>query len=204
MVEIAVSDLSPELRQLAVKAREAAQRGDIAVVEALCQQILIAQPSCVGIRKLWFELELQQGVRAASLLSRLRGLLYNRATQPKSGDSPVDGCVKADALLAAEFSNRRGWQNLIRAAHDQAMIETELLAWRAYQEVYPADSEIGLGRARALRRAERDREALEVAQQVLARYPNDGQALALVRQISVALTMKSGKLKDGGNPLNGS
>jgi hypothetical protein len=196
MIELAVNELAPSLRQLAVKAREASARGDLAVVKNLSSQVLAAEPGCVGMRKVWFEAEMQQPKRATGLLSRLQGALVRSKKHRNSGGGEAHGMTKADAILAADFANRTGWQMLIDQAEVHGLLETKLLAWRTFARIYRDDAPIALGWASALLQANRETEALEIAQGVLQRDSTDGAAVALVRQISVAVTLKSGRLKD--------
>lgn len=200
MVEIAVSDLAPELRPLAVKARQAAEQGESAVVRDLCRQVLSQQPGCVGVRKLWFEMELQAGTRSSGVMGRMRDWWAQAGSKRAASDQPSLGVVAADALLMNGFTSPQGWLQLAQAAKQADLIETELLAWKTFAMLNPEGREIGLAWAQALHRLQRDDEALVVAQNVLQRHPADGAALSLVRQISVAVTMQSGKLKSDGGP----
>ena len=132
-------------------------------------------------------------------MSRLRGWWATaRAKRTESGQL-TDGVLNADALLADDFTSPRGWQKLIQAANQFELIETERLAWKTFVALYPEDRGIGLDWAQALHLRQRDDEALVVAQNVLKHHPADAQALSLVRQISVAVTMQLGKLKNGGD-----
>ena len=194
MTEIAIADLSPAQRRLAVKARDAAERGEVEVARAMSRQILSERPECVGVRELWFKAELQVRRRPRGWWQGLRQRLGGSAKAKASAADPMADLRSADVALAADFTNPVSWRSLIQAARALALPETTLLACQTYAKLRPHEVAVGLGWAEALLNAGRAAEALEVAQTWLQKKPNDSQVVALVRRASVKVTMKSGRL----------
>lgn len=198
--ENAVSDLSPDLRRLAVTIREAAQRQDLAVVKELSRQVLAREPGCVGVRELWYESELQAGVRPAGLRRRLQGWLTKVGNPGPAAGAVALRLAQADATLRQDFGRKDAWAKLIDAARTAGLAQTECLAWQTLARVDPADVDAALGWAKVLQRQAQLEASLAVAQRVLEQHPADARALTVVRQVSVAVTMKTGRLSPGGDP----
>lgn len=194
MPEVAINALSPAQRRVAAKAREAAQRGDGEVAKSLCLQVLAEEPTCWGVRQLWFDAELAARSAKSGWLQRMRHGLGRWKKGPAAPVASTAGLVAADAMLRRDFTSPAGWETLCEAARQLELPRTELLAGETYAKVHPDDRGAAVSWAETLLRVGRPREALVVAQRLLEQNPADARVLALVRRVSVAVTMQSGRL----------
>lgn len=194
MPEIAVNALPPDLQSWAVRAREAAKGDDTTVLAHLCQKVLAAEPRCLVVRRLWFEVRIQQGEdRSGRWFRRVRRFFASRrraTTVAREGTGPA--WTAADGILAADFHRPQGWRQLAAVARAEDLVETERYVWSCAQRVCPHDGELGLAAAKALLELRLFADAATAVDGVLTHHPQDASAAALRQEILVAQTMAAG------------
>jgi thioredoxin-like negative regulator of GroEL len=106
----------------------------------------------------------------------------------------MGGMVAADARLHRDFGDPAAWKTLIEAARQSELGETALLCCETRAKLAPDNVDATLIWIETLLAMGRPREALRVVQSLSQRHPQDAQVVAMLRRVSVAVTVQSGKL----------
>jgi tetratricopeptide (TPR) repeat protein len=202
MTEQSVASLDPRLQKLAESARVAFERGNLDYVLELCREVLAVAPGCLPVRKLQ---------RAAQLKSRGAGGFLSKAfgsvsTAPFlfSGSAalakdPAKALANAQKMLESDPHSAAGLRLLGQAAQALGWHDTAVFAFEALRETEPDNLETLVSLGRAHLGAGRAETAVRCAEAVLARESINAAAQALLKDASVAQTMRAGRWEEGGD-----
>jgi tetratricopeptide (TPR) repeat protein len=198
MAEVPVTSLDPREQKLVENARVALQRGNHDYVEEATGAVLALHPGCLEVRRLRHAARRQ----VAGDKNRLLGQALGSLTQAGFLFGKKDAATRlnqADRILARDPRHPSGLRLLAEAAAEADMPETAVFAWEVLREVSPQDRDTRLGLGRAYMTAGRTDAALAEADELLKQRPQDADALALMRQASVAQTMARGNWEKEGS-----
>lgn len=203
MTEQSVASLEPRLQKLVESARVAFERGNHDYAVELAREVLAAAPGCLPVRKLLRTAQLKRGASGGGFFTKVLGsvstapfLVSGNAALAKD---PSKALVSAQKMLDADPNSAAGLRLLGGAATALGWHETAVFAFEALRENAPDDlanlaalgrAHLGAGRADA---------AVRCAEAVLARESINGAAQALLKDASVAQTMKAGRWEEGGD-----
>ncbi|MBI2511109.1 MAG: hypothetical protein HYV96_03975 [Opitutae bacterium] len=203
MSEQTVASLEPRWQKLVESARTAFERGNYDYAIELSREVLAAAPGCLPVRKLQRAAQLKRGSGGGGFFAKALSVV---STAPflVSGNSslataPAKALASAQKILDADPRSAPGLRLLGRAASALGWHETAVFAFEALRESAPDDlaNLVALGRAHlSARRAEA---AMRCAEAALARESIDAAAQALLKDASVAQTMKAGQWEAGGD-----
>lgn len=201
MKEVPVAALDSGLQKQVESARSAFERGQFDRVVTLCAGVLAAAPGCLPVRKLQRTAKLKQGAPRA--LGRVWGSL---ATAPwwLSGTlalakDPLNALVNAQKALAVAPMNLAALRLLGAAATALGWSETAVHAHEAVREIEPENLPNLVALGRACLAAGRADNAMQLADAVLRREQANAEAQALLKEASVALTLRQGRWEEGGD-----
>ncbi len=197
MPEIAVNQLPEAWRGLAIKARQAADRGEPKLAAELCAQVLQAIPTCLAMRELQLTSRLQmRGTRGKGLPAKLTGWMRLSGGKPKSSPATLE---EADATLVIDYFGTAGWLQLAAAARRLGLPETEGFARQALVRIDPQNREAVGELARWFIDREQPVQALAVLREGLVQHPGDAELEALQQEAAVAQTMTEGNWEGEGD-----
>lgn len=204
MVEQSVASLEPRLQKLVESARVAFERGNYDPAIELAREVLATAPSCLPVRKLQRAAQLKRGdgardgfwARAMGSVSTAPFFVSGHAALAKD---PAKALASAQKMLEADPNSAAGLRLLGSAANALGWHETAVFAFDALRENAPDDlaNLVALGRAHL--GAGRADAAVRCAEAVLGRESINGSAQSLLKDASVAQTMKAGRWEDGGD-----
>lgn len=203
MAEIPVASLPDSLQKQAESARTAFAQGNDAYVLELCHAILAAAPACLPVRKLQRAAQLRQPGRARGFLAQALGSV---STAPflltgsvQLAREPAKALDNAQRLLETDPHSRAGLTLLGEAATALGWHETAVFAYEALRESEPDKlaTLVALGRAHLA--AGRAPAAVELAGAALRIEPFNAPAQALLKDASVAQTLRAGNWEAGGD-----
>lgn len=203
MTELAVASLEPRLQKLVESARVAFERGNYDYAIELARDVLATAPGCLPVRKLQRTAQLKRGGSGGGFFAKALGSV---STAPffVSGSAalakdPAKALASAQKMLEADPNSAAGLRLLGAAASALGWHETAVFAFEALRENAPDDlgNLVALGRAHL--GAGRADAAVRCAGAVLARESINGAAQALLKDASVAQTLKAGRWEEGGD-----
>jgi tetratricopeptide (TPR) repeat protein len=201
MTEQSVASLEPRLQKLVESARTAFERGNFDYAIELARDVLTAAPGCLPVRRLLRAAQLKRGggglfSKALGSVSTAPFLVSGYAVLAKD---PAKALARAQKMLEADPNSAAGLRLLGGAASALGWHETAVFAFEALRENAPDDWEnlIALGRAHL--GAGRADAAVRCAEAVLARDSINGGAQALLKDASVAQTIRVGRWEEGGD-----
>lgn len=203
MTEQSVASLEPRLQKLVESARVAFERGNFDHTIELARDVLTAAPGCLPVRKLHRTAQLKCGVGGGGFFAKAVGsvtaapfLIGGNAALTKD---PARALANAQKMLEADPNSTAGLRLLGGAASVLGWHETAVFALEALREIAPDDwaNWVALGRAHLA--AGRADAAVRCAETVLARESINGPAQSLLKEASVAQTMKAGRWEQGGD-----
>jgi len=198
MPEVPVSSLDARAQKLVENARIALQRGNFDYVEEVTTQVLRQSPGCLPVRQLQHAARLRATAGHNRLWAKARGSIM----QVRLGWGKNDAArqfARAERILATDPRHAGGWRGLAEAAAQLDLPETAVFAWEALRDERPQHRDTQLGLGAAYLAAGRAQDALATADALLRQQPQDGEALALMRQASVTLTLAEGKWEQEGS-----
>lgn len=203
MNEQTVASLEPRLQKLVESARGAFERGNVAYAVELAREVLAAAPGCLPVRKLLRTAQLKKGAGGGGFFAKALGSV---STAPffLSGSSalakdPAKALANAQKMLDGDPHSSAGLRLLGETASALGWHETAVFAYEALRENEPDDLETLVALGRAHLGSGRADAAVRCAEAVLARESINGPAQALLKDASVAQTMKSGRWDAGGD-----
>lgn len=201
MKEVTVAALDSGLQKQAESARSAFERGQWDRVVTLCAGVLEVAPGCLPVRKLQRAAKLKQGAPRA--LGRLWGALAIApallAGKLALAQDPLKALVNAQKALAVAPMSISALRLLGAAATALGWSETAVHAHEAVREIEPENLPNLVALGRACLGAGRADSAMQLADAVLRRDEANAEAQALLRDASVALTLRQGRWEDGGD-----
>lgn len=198
MQEIPVSSLDPRLQKQLENAQVALQRGNADYVIEVTAQVLKNAPGCVPVRRLQRVAQVKKAQSKSKLFTKAFGSMTQAGFMFGSKKDPAKGIENAEKMLAVDPNNVSALKLLAESAAALEMPETVCFAWESVREVQPTDHDTLLSLGEAYLAANKHKEALRVADDLLRTKPQDGDALALMRRASVAQTMDKGKWEEEG------
>lgn len=199
MPEVAVQSLSPRLQRLVDNARSALQQGNFEYAADVGGEILKEAPGCLPIRRLQREALLQQFRHRRGRIGRMLNSITGAGLLLSGIKDPAAQLAAADKILSSDPTSISGLKLLAAAAGAGDLPQTAVFAWECLRELQPTDGATLLGLSTAYLAAERPKEALAAAEQVLRRSPQDAEALALIRRAAVMDTMRAGNWETTGS-----
>lgn len=203
MPEQSVASLEPRLQKQVESARTAFERGNFAYTVELCGAVLTAAPGCLPVRKLQRTAQLKGAGARSGFLAQALGrvssapfLLTGRAALAKE---PLKAVASAERMLAADPRDAAGLRLLGEAALALMWPETAVFAFEVLRELAPDDvaTLVALGRAQLA--AGRAAQAVQCAEAALRLEPIHGAAQALLKDASVAESLRQGRWEEGGD-----
>lgn len=203
MTEQSVASLDSRQQKLVESARVAFERGNFDYTIELARDVLAAAPGCLPVRKLLRAAQLKKGTGGGGFFAKALGSV---STAPFliSGNSslakdPAKSLASAQKMLDADPNSVAGLRMLGQAADALGWHETAVFAYEALRANEPDDLAILVALGRAHLGAGRADSAVRCAETVLAREAINGPAQALLKDASVAQSMKSGRWEEGGD-----
>lgn len=199
MEEIALNDLDARVQKQIENARKALDRNPGYAVDIL-KNILARHPGCLDARKILRKAQ----QRASSGKSKgLGGLFKKISNLPKSlgGDAklkkdPLQALEAAEDMLTDDPSNPAGHKLLGAAAEALELQETRAFAYEELYALEGGNSEYAKLLMKAYIEIGKTKEAVEIGDAVYRLNPSDDEVQALIKQASVAQTMKKGKWEE--------
>lgn len=199
MLEISVSSLEPRLQKQVENAQIALQSGKLDYAIEVAAQVLKQVPGCLPVRRLQRAALLQQAQGRSRLLSKAFGSVTQASFLFSGKNEPAQALEKAEKLLCIDPLNVSALKLMAEAAGELGLTATAAFAWEAVWELQPHDRETLLVLGGAWLAAGKPKDALRIADEILRQHPQDGAALALMREASVAETMESGGWGEAGS-----
>lgn len=203
MPEQTVASLEPRWQKIVESARTAFERGNYDSAIELTREVLATAPGCLPVRKFQRAAQLKCGVGRGGFFAKALGrvstapfLVGGRAALEKD---PPKALASAQKMLDVDPNSAAGLRLLGTAASALGWHETAVFAFEALRENVPDDfaNMVALGRAHL--GAGRADAAVRCAEAVLARESINGPAQSLLKDASVAQTMKAGRWEEGGD-----
>lgn len=201
MNEMPVAALESRLQKQVESARQAFERGNYDYTVDLCREVLTAAPGCLPVRKLHRAAQLKRG--ASGGLAKMFGSV---STAPflftgnlALGKDPARAVESAQKMLDADPHSTAGLRMLGTAATALGWHETAVFAYDALREADPQDvpNLVALGSAHLA--AGRPDHAVQCAELALRYEPIHAGAQSLLKDASVAQTMRRGRWDDSGD-----
>jgi tetratricopeptide (TPR) repeat protein len=201
MNELPVAALESHLQKQAESARQAFERGNFDYAIDLCRNVLTEAPGCLPVRKLQRTAQLKRGANGA--LAQMFGSV---STAPflfsgsmALGKNPARAMESAQKLIEADPHSAAGLRMLGAAATALGWHETAVFAYEALRETDPDNGPnlVALGSAHLA--AGRPDHAVQCAELALRQEPTHAGAQSLLRDASVAQTMRRGRWEDTGD-----
>lgn len=203
MTEQSVASLDPRLQKLVESARVAFERGNYDYAIELARDVLGAAPGCLPVRKLQRTAQLKRHGGGGGFFAKALGSVSTApflvSGSAALGRDPAKALGSAQKMLEVDPNSVAGLRLLAGAASALGWHETAVFACEALRENAPDDwaNLVALGRAHL--GAGRADAAVRCAEAVLAREPINGAAQSLLKDASVAQTMKAGRWEEGGD-----
>ncbi len=204
MAEIPVASLDARLQKQVESARAAFARGDDEQVVALCREVLQAAPGCLPVRKLQRSAQLRAGgTSAKGFFAKAMGSVstapFLLTGKMQLGDDPAKALASAERMLDADPRSRAGLVLLGDAATALGWPETAVFAAEARREIDPHDVAVLVTLGRAQLAAGRPEAAVQAAETALRMESIHGPAQALLKDASVALSLRRGNWEERGD-----
>jgi len=201
MKEVPVSALDAGLQKQVESARAAFERGQLDRVATACGEVLSAEPGCLPVRKLQRAARIKQGRpgRVRRMLGRLSSAPLWLSGKLALGKNPLKALAYAQRMLDVDPLSGAALRLLASAATALGWSETAIFAGEALREIEPTEVSGLVTLGRAYLSAGRAENALEVAGCALQLEPANAQAQALLKDASVAQTMRQGRWGDSGD-----
>lgn len=196
MAEVAISQLPDSVRSLALKARQAAERGDADLATDLSWQVLASVPNCLAVWEMMFDAQFKlRGEAKAGWGAKLSGMMPGRGKQ-KLDTPTLGGAVE---MLRRDFHREEGWKHLAAAAGRDGSVDLECWARSARARLHPTSKSAWVDLANGLLERDRAGEAVTALQQARSRHPHDAALEALAQRAAVAQTVSDGKWEEQGD-----
>jgi len=193
--EYTLKELDPRLQRYIDQADKAVEKTPQSAID-LCTGILSQHPGAVDARKVLRKAQ-KKLVPAQKGLTKLFGSLTNTPFAMKAGSriktDPKAVIEESEKLLCANPANIQALRLNGQAAEAMGLWATAALAYDTIREIKEEDIENLLALGNALVLAGQPKEAIKWGERILEIQPGNGDAQALLRQASVAITMDKGK-----------
>ncbi len=194
--EITLKDIDPRLQKQLELAEKTIDRSPAVVVE-ICNNILARNPGALDARKALRRAQRKAIPPTKGGMTKLFASVTNSPFMLKSGSriktDPKSVLDEAEKMLAINPYNTQALKMEAHAAEAMGMWGTAALAYDNIREVTPENVENLLSLGNAYIEAGQAKEAVKAGDLILAFQPGNGDAQALLRRASVAITMDKGK-----------
>ncbi len=193
--EYALKDLDPRLQRYIDQADKAVEKTPQSAID-LCTGILSQHPGAVDARKVLRKAQkkLTPGQKG---LTKLFGSLTNSPFAFKASSriktDPKAVLEESEKLLSTNPTNIQALRLNGQAAEAMGLWATAALAYDGIREIKEDDVDNLMALGNALIQAGQPKEAIKWGERILELQPGHGDAQALLRQASVAITMDKGK-----------
>ena len=199
--EFTLKELDPRIQKYIDQADKAVEKTPQSAID-LCNGILSQNPGALDARKVLRKAQ-RKLIPAQKGMTKLFGSMTNAPFVMKASSQvksdPKGALEAAEKLLATNPSNIQALRLSGQAAEAMGLWGTAALAYENIREIKPEDIEnlhtLGL----ALIQAGQPKEAIKWGERILELQPGNGEAQALLRQASVAITMDKGKWDEQGD-----
>jgi len=198
--EVSLQDLDRSVKEQVQRARSALKEGRAEYSLNVLGELLKHFPGCADLRRFRWEAACQLKPEGKGLMRSL-GMagrsVKTRMLKSAAGKQPEEVLSKADTLLAENPRDPGVLELMAYAANKLGLTGTELFAREAKVEVEPesADARYSLGMM-CLESGLADQAILH-AEWILQREPGHGAARELVKDASVASSLKTGNWESG-------
>jgi Tfp pilus assembly protein PilF len=200
MSEIAVTDLDPRWRKQVGKLQNAVVSGEADFAIALAERILGEFPGCLEVRQLLRTAQKRKHRKNTTGFARwLGGMGVQLRSGGLSRKDPAKALEEAEKSLTRDPSNISAHRLLGQAAMELDLPATAVFAFSAIQELDGKDKANQLALGAALIKADRADEAVRLAEKMQKTFPEDGEVEALLKDASVALSLRVGNWEEEGN-----
>lgn len=193
MPEIAVADLDPRWQAQVDKLKKAVEADDAEFAIAVAERLLEEFPGCLEVRRL---LRSAQRRRARRYTTGFARWLGGVGVQLRSGGlyrkNPAKALVEAESALHRDPDNAAAHRLLGAAALELDLPATAVFAFSAVRSLEPTDRSNLLALGAALIKADQADEAIRLAEEMLTCEGSDAEAEALLKDASVAHSLKEG------------
>ncbi len=193
--EYTLKELDPRLQRYIDQADKAVEKTPQSAID-LCTGILSQHPGAVEARKVLRKAQ-KKLVPGQKGLTKLFGSLTNTPFAMKAGSriktDPKSVLEESEKLLCANPANIPALRLNGQAAEAMGLWGTAALAYDTIREIKEEDIENLMALGNALVQAGQPKEAIKWGERILEIQPGNGDAQALLRQASVAITMDKGK-----------
>ena len=193
--EYTLKELDPRLQRYIDQADKAVEKTPQSAID-LCNGILSQHPGALDARKVLRKAQkkLNPGQKG---LTKLFGSLTNSPFTLKAGSriktDPKGVLEESEKLLSVNPTNVQALKLNGQAAEAMGLWGTAALAYDSIREIKEEDLENLMALGKALVQAGQPKEAIKWGERILELQPGHGDAQALLRQASVAITMDKGK-----------
>lgn len=200
MSDIAIADLDPRWRKQVGKIQNAVESGDADFAIALSERVLSEFPGCLEVRQLLRRAQQKKQSRNTTGFARwLGGVGVQLRSGGLSKKDPGKALIEAEKALTKDPTNISAHRLLGEAAMALDLPATAVFAFRAIQELDGKDKANFLALGAALIRADQADEAVRLAEEMQKEFPQDGDAEALLKDASVALSLRVGNWEEQGD-----
>jgi tetratricopeptide (TPR) repeat protein len=193
--EYALKDLDPRLQKYIEQADKAVDKNPQNAID-LCTGILAQNPGALDARKVLRKAQ-RKLIPSQKGMGKFLSGLTNTPFVLKSGSQiktdPKGVIDAAEKLLSINPANVQALRMEGQAAEAMGLWGTAALAYENIREIKPEDIENLLSLGTSLIHFGQPKEAIKWGEMILEIQPGNGDAQALLRQASVAITMDKGK-----------
>jgi tetratricopeptide (TPR) repeat protein len=195
--EMPLKELDPRIQRQIDQADKAIEKNPAYAME-ICSGILANYPGCLDIRKILHKA--QKKANPAKAKGFGGGFFKSMTNTPfvmKAGSllktDPKAALDAAEKLLSASPANMQALGLLGQAAATLGLWNTAVFAYDSARELEPDNIKNMMSLSTALIEAGQPKEAIKWGERILELTPGDGDAQAMLRRASVAITMDKGK-----------
>lgn len=194
--EISLSSLDNRLVKQVESAEAALKKGNPTYAIDVCSRILETHPGCLDVRKILRRAQkLSSGTKSAFLAKAIGGVtnapffFKNSNLVKKDARKALE---TADKMLKGNPNFTTGLKLLGQSASELGLHKTAVFAYEEIRELEPnnVDNLLALGHAYVA--AGEPKKAVQLGDEILTKKPNFAEAETLIKDASVALTVKSG------------
>jgi tetratricopeptide (TPR) repeat protein len=194
--EISVSDLDQRLQKQVENADAALRKGNPAYAIDVCSRILEIHPGCIDVRRILRKAQKLTHTTKSAFLAKAIGGVTNVSFLLKGGNlvktDPLKALQTADKMLQNTPNYTVALRMLGQAANALNLKQTAVFAYEEIREIEPNNVENLLLLGKAYIDAGEPKRAVQLGDEILQKKPNFSDAETLIKDASVALTMKAG------------
>lgn len=194
--EIPLSSLDQRLLKQVESAEAAIKKGNPTYAIDVCSRILERHPECLDVRKILRRAQKSSNATKSAFLAKAIGGVTNAPFFFKNANmakkEPRKALETADKMLKGNPNFTTGLKLLGQASSELGLHKTAVFAYEEIRELEPnnVDNLLVLGHAYVA--AGEPKKAVQLGDEILTKKPNFAEAETLIKDASVALTVKAG------------